>query len=47
MQAFGAGEQEIVEVIAAHYVDAYNAAPDADDAAEIKARAQEMLMRGG
>jgi class 3 adenylate cyclase/tetratricopeptide (TPR) repeat protein len=47
MQAFGAGEQEIVEVIAAHYVDAYNAAPDADDAAEIKARAQEMLMRAG
>ena len=45
--AFGAGEQEIVEVIAAHYLDAYSAAPDADDAAEIKAKAQEMLTRAG
>jgi class 3 adenylate cyclase len=44
-QAFGAGEQEIVEVVAAHYLDAYRAAPDADDAPEIKARAQEMLAR--
>ena len=46
-QAFGAGEQEIVEVIAAHYLDAYRAAPDADDAAEIKAKALEMLTRAG
>jgi class 3 adenylate cyclase/tetratricopeptide (TPR) repeat protein len=46
-QAFGAGEQEIVEVIAAHYVDAYNVAPDAEDAPDIKARAQEMLTRAG
>jgi class 3 adenylate cyclase/tetratricopeptide (TPR) repeat protein len=45
--AFGAGEQEIVEVVAAHYVDAYQAAPDADDAPEIKAKAQEMLARAG
>jgi class 3 adenylate cyclase/tetratricopeptide (TPR) repeat protein len=47
VQAFGAGEQEIVEVIAAHYLDAYRAAPDAEDAAEIKAKAQEMLTRAG
>jgi class 3 adenylate cyclase/tetratricopeptide (TPR) repeat protein len=47
VQAFGAGEQEIVEVIAAHYLDAYHAAPDADDAPEIKAKAQEMLTRAG
>jgi class 3 adenylate cyclase/tetratricopeptide (TPR) repeat protein len=47
VQAFGAGEQEIVEVIAAHYLDAYQAAPDADDAPEIKAKAQEMLTRAG
>jgi class 3 adenylate cyclase/tetratricopeptide (TPR) repeat protein len=47
VQAFGAGEQEIVEVIAAHYLDAYRAAPDADDAPEIKARAQEMHTRAG
>jgi class 3 adenylate cyclase/tetratricopeptide (TPR) repeat protein len=46
-QAFGAGEQEIVEVIAAHYLDAYQAAPDAEDAQEIKASAQEMLARAG
>ena len=38
IEAFGAGEQEIVEVIAAHYVDAYRAAPNADDASEIKAQ---------
>ena len=30
-----------------HYLDAYRAAPDADDAAEIEARAQEMLTRAG
>jgi class 3 adenylate cyclase/tetratricopeptide (TPR) repeat protein len=47
VQAFGAGEQEIVEVTAAHFLDAYRAAPDADDASEIKARAQEMLTRAG
>jgi tetratricopeptide (TPR) repeat protein len=47
VQAFGAGEQEIVEVIAAHYFDAYEAAPDADDASEIKSKAQEMLTRAG
>jgi predicted ATPase/class 3 adenylate cyclase len=46
-QAFGAGEQEIVEVVAAHYLDAYQAAPDADDAPEIKAHAQQMLTRAG
>ena len=46
-QAFGAGEQEIVEVIAAHYLDAYRGAPDADDAPGIKARAGELLVRAG
>ncbi len=47
VQAFGAGEQEIVEVVATHYLDAYDAAPEADDAGEIKARAREMLTRAG
>jgi class 3 adenylate cyclase/tetratricopeptide (TPR) repeat protein len=47
VQAFGAGEQEIVEVIAAHYLDAYNAAPESEDAPEIKLKAQEMLTRAG
>ena len=40
-------EDEIAEVLASHYLDAYAAAPDADDAAEIKAKAREMLARAG
>ena len=32
-------EGELVEVIAAHYLDAYEAAPDADDAATLRAKA--------
>ena len=47
VQAFGAGEQEIVEVVAAHYLDAYHAAPEAEDAPEIKAKARETLTRAG
>jgi class 3 adenylate cyclase/tetratricopeptide (TPR) repeat protein len=38
-------EDEIVEVLAAHYVDAYRAAPDDIDAHEIRDRAREMLVR--
>jgi predicted ATPase/class 3 adenylate cyclase len=41
------GEQEVVEVVASHYVDAYEAAPDAPDAAEIRAKAGEQLARAG
>ena len=37
---FAADEDEVVEVIASHYLDAYEAAPDADDAAEIRGKAQ-------
>jgi class 3 adenylate cyclase/tetratricopeptide (TPR) repeat protein len=40
-----ADEDEVVEVIASHYLAANEAAPDADDAAEIKGKAQEMLVR--
>ncbi len=40
-------EDEVVEVVASHYLDAYREAPDADDAAEIKARARETLARAG
>jgi class 3 adenylate cyclase/tetratricopeptide (TPR) repeat protein len=40
-----AEEEEIVEVVASHYVDAYESAPDAEDAADIKARALDMLAR--
>jgi class 3 adenylate cyclase/tetratricopeptide (TPR) repeat protein len=41
------GEQEVVEVVASHYVNAYGAAPDAEDAAEIRAKAGEHLARAG
>ena len=44
-QSFGAAEQEIVEVVAAHYLAAYEAQVDAADAAEIKAKACELLAR--
>jgi len=44
--AFGE-EEEIVEVLASHYLDAYRAGPDADDAGEIRAKAREMLTRAG
>jgi tetratricopeptide (TPR) repeat protein len=44
-QAWPTAEQEIVEVIAAHYVDAYSADPEAADAAEIRAHACACLTR--
>jgi class 3 adenylate cyclase/tetratricopeptide (TPR) repeat protein len=40
-------EEEAVEVIASHYVAAYEAAPDAEDAVEIKEKARETLVRAG
>jgi class 3 adenylate cyclase/tetratricopeptide (TPR) repeat protein len=40
-------EDETVEVVAAHYVDAYLAAPDDPDAEQIRSRAREMLVRAG
>jgi class 3 adenylate cyclase/tetratricopeptide (TPR) repeat protein len=47
-ERFGAGEHEVVEVLAAHYVGAFEAAPDDDDdATEIKTKAREMLARAG
>ena len=45
--AFAADEEEVVEVIASHYLAAHEAAPDAADAAEIKGKAQAMLVRAG
>jgi tetratricopeptide (TPR) repeat protein len=45
--AWSSADQELVEVVAAHYLDAYRAAPDADDAPEIKAEALERLVRAG
>ena len=42
-----ADEDEIIEVVAAHYVDAYRAAPSDPDAQEIKERATAALVRAG
>jgi tetratricopeptide (TPR) repeat protein len=46
-QSWGADETEIVEVIAAHYLDAYRADPDAEDAPELRSGAREALTRAG
>jgi class 3 adenylate cyclase/tetratricopeptide (TPR) repeat protein len=46
-QLFGAGELEVVEVVASHYVAAYEAAPDDEDAAETKSKAADTLRRAG
>jgi tetratricopeptide (TPR) repeat protein len=45
--SFGEAEQEIVEVVASHYLAAYEAQPDAEDAAEIRSSARELLGRAG
>jgi class 3 adenylate cyclase/tetratricopeptide (TPR) repeat protein len=44
---WGGEEVEIVEMLAAHYVDAYRVAPDATDSTEIKAKAVSALTRAG
>jgi class 3 adenylate cyclase/predicted ATPase len=43
----GAGEDEIAEVVAQHYLDSYAAAPDDPDAEELRATAREMMVRAG
>jgi class 3 adenylate cyclase/tetratricopeptide (TPR) repeat protein len=45
--AFGPTDPEIVEVLASHYLAAYDAAPNAPGAHEIRTRASEMLTRAG
>src|SRR6266542_2596601 len=45
--ASGYEEDEIVEVVASHYQEAYRAAPDAPDALDIKVKARDMLVRAG
>jgi class 3 adenylate cyclase/tetratricopeptide (TPR) repeat protein len=45
--AFAAEESEVVEVIASHYLDAYRAVPDAEDAEATRRRAYETLVRAG
>ena len=42
-----AQEEEVAEVLAAHYVAAYQAAPDAEDASAIRERAGVMLVHAG
>ncbi len=42
---WGRDDPEVVEVVAAHFLEAYRAAPDDDDAAAIKATASERLTR--
>ena len=44
-ESWGSDDAEIVEVTAAHYLDAYRADPEAPDAAEIRAAAREALVR--
>jgi tetratricopeptide (TPR) repeat protein len=39
------GTEEVAEVLASHYLDAHSAAPDAPDAADIKGRARDALIR--
>jgi class 3 adenylate cyclase/tetratricopeptide (TPR) repeat protein len=41
------GEHEVVEVVASHYLNAYEAAPATADAAEIKEKARAALTRAG
>jgi class 3 adenylate cyclase/tetratricopeptide (TPR) repeat protein len=43
----GAGELEVVEVVASHYLAAYEAAPEDEDAAGTKAKAAETMRRAG
>jgi predicted ATPase len=45
--SWGPDEEEFVEIVASHYLEAWRAAPDAEDVGEIKERARELLMRAG
>jgi len=43
--AWGDEEEEIVEVVASHFLEAYGLAPDAEDAPRIRDQARRMLVR--
>ena len=45
LQSSWADDEEITEVLASHYLEAYELAPDTDDAAEIKAKARDALIQ--
>jgi class 3 adenylate cyclase/tetratricopeptide (TPR) repeat protein len=44
-RGFGSEVDEVIEVVAAHYLDAYRSAPDAEDADTIKEKARDRLVR--
>jgi len=44
-RSWGPAETEIVEVVSSHYLEAFELAPEAEDAADIKAKARTMLGR--
>ncbi len=46
-RAWAGEENEIAEVLASHYLEAYRAAPEADDAEQIRARARATLVGAG
>jgi class 3 adenylate cyclase/tetratricopeptide (TPR) repeat protein len=45
--SWAAEDEEVVEIVASHLLDAYRAGPDAEDAPAIRARARECLVRAG
>jgi class 3 adenylate cyclase/tetratricopeptide (TPR) repeat protein len=45
--SWGAEEDEIAELLAAHYLDAYHAAPDDPDSGVLRSKAFETLVRAG
>jgi predicted ATPase/class 3 adenylate cyclase len=46
-EAYAAAEDDVVEIVAFHYAEAYRAAPDAPDAPELRASARGALVRAG
>jgi class 3 adenylate cyclase/predicted ATPase len=46
-ESLGEGAHEVAEILAAHFLDAARAAPDAPDAAQIRAAAQQTLAEAG
>ena len=45
LEATGADDDELVEVLAAHYLDAFEAAPDEEDADRVRRRARDLFVR--
>ncbi len=45
--SWGGREQEVVEVVASHYLTALDLEPDAEDAAELRSKVRETLTRAG